>query len=85
MSAIVIDGFSVAASVRARVAESVKTLRSRGVEPCLSVILVGEDPASVSYVTGKAKALAEVGMRDRSIHLPESTSEAELLELVCEP
>ncbi len=82
MSAIVIDGFSVAASVRARVAQSVAALRSRGVEPCLSVILVGEDPASVSYVTGKAKALAEVGMKDRSIHLPASTSEAELLELV---
>ncbi len=82
MSAIVIDGFSVAASVRARVAESVGALRSRGVEPCLSVILVGEDPASVSYVTGKAKALAEVGMKDRSIHLPASTSEAELLSLV---
>ena len=82
MSAIVIDGFSVAAAVRAKVAESVAALRSRGVEPCLSVILVGEDPASVSYVTGKAKALAEVGMKDRSIHLPASTSERELLELV---
>ena len=51
-------------------------------EPCLAVILVGENPASVSYVTGKRKALAEVGMADRSIQLPETTSEAELLELI---
>lgn len=82
MGAIVIDGFSVAAAVRARVAESVGSLRSRGIEPCLSVVLVGDDPASVSYVTGKAKALAEVGMKDRSIHLPASTGEKELLDLV---
>jgi methylenetetrahydrofolate dehydrogenase (NADP+)/methenyltetrahydrofolate cyclohydrolase len=82
MSAVVIDGFAVAASVRARVAESVTTLKSRGITPCLAVVLVGEDPASVSYVTGKEKALAEVGMADRSIRLPATTSEAELLALV---
>ena len=82
MSAYVIDGFSVAASVRARVAESVTELKKSGIVPCLSVILVGEDPASVSYVTGKAKALAEIGMADRSIHLPKSTTEEELLALI---
>ncbi|HOT62105.1 MAG TPA: tetrahydrofolate dehydrogenase/cyclohydrolase catalytic domain-containing protein [Treponemataceae bacterium] len=79
---MVIDGFSVAASVRARVAESVALLRRRGVAPTLAVILVGEDPASVSYVTGKEKALAEVGMEDRSYRLPASTTEDELLSLV---
>ncbi len=82
MGAMVIDGFSVAASVRARVAESVALLRRRGVAPTLAVILVGEDPASVSYVTGKEKALAEVGMEDRSYRLPASTTEDELLSLV---
>lgn len=82
MGAMVIDGFSVAASVRARVAESVALLRRRGVAPTLAVILVGEDPASVSYVTGKEKALAEVGMEDRSYRLPASTTEGELLSLV---
>lgn len=82
MSAVVIDGFAVAASVRARVAESVTTLKSRGITPCLAVVLVGEDPASVSYVTGKEKALAEVGMTDRSIRLPATTAEPELLALV---
>jgi len=82
MSAVIIDGFSVAAGVRARVANEVTSMKSGGITPCLSVILVGDDPASVSYVTGKAKALAEVGMKDMSYRLPESTTEAELLDLI---
>ena len=82
MSAIIIDGKQIAADVRAEVAAKVSELKKKGVEPCLAVILVGENPASVSYVTGKRKALAEVGMADRSIQLPESTSESELLELI---
>jgi methylenetetrahydrofolate dehydrogenase (NADP+)/methenyltetrahydrofolate cyclohydrolase len=82
MSAVVIDGFAVAASVRSRVAESVSSLKAGGVTPCLAVILVGEDPASVSYVTGKEKALAEVGMADRSFRLPSTTTEAEILALI---
>lgn len=82
MSAVVIDGFSVAASVRARVAESVSSLKAAGVLPCLAVVLVGEDPASVSYVTGKEKALVEVGIADRSYRLPATTAETDLLELI---
>ncbi len=84
MSAVIIDGKQVAADVRADVAKKVAELKTKGIEPCLAVILVGENPASVSYVTGKQKALAEVGMKDRSVHLPESTSEAELLRLIDE-
>jgi len=82
MSAHVIDGFSVAASVRARVADSVRSLKAQGINPCLAVVLVGEDPASVSYVTGKEKALAEVGMIDKSYKMPVSTTEQELLTLI---
>ena len=82
MSAVIIDGKQIAADVRAEVAAKVSELKEKGIEPCLAVILVGENPASVSYVTGKRKALAEVGMADRSIQLPETTSEAELLELI---
>jgi methylenetetrahydrofolate dehydrogenase (NADP+)/methenyltetrahydrofolate cyclohydrolase len=48
----------------------------------LAVVLVGEDPASLSYVTGKEKALAEAGMAGRDIRLPAATTEAEPLELV---
>ncbi len=84
MSAVIIDGKQVAADVRADVAKKVSELKEKGISPCLAVILVGENPASVSYVTGKQKALAEVGMVDRSVHLPESTSEAELLKLIDE-
>ena len=82
MSAVIIDGKQVAADVRAEVAQKVSELKQKGIAPCLAVILVGENPASVSYVTGKQKALAEVGMVDRSVHLPESTSEEELLKLI---
>ena len=84
MSAVIIDGKQVAADVRAEVAAKVAELKTKGIAPCLAVILVGENPASVSYVTGKQKALAEVGMVDRSVHLPESTSEEELLKLIDE-
>ena len=84
MSAVIIDGKQIAADVRADVAKKVSELKEKGVVPCLAVILVGENPASVSYVTGKRKALAEVGMADRSILLPETTSEEELLKLISE-
>ena len=82
MSAIIIDGKQVAADIRAEVAQKVAALKKNGKNACLAVILVGENPASVSYVTGKQKALAEVGMVDRSVHLPEATSEEELLKLI---
>lgn len=52
--------------------------------PHLVVILVGEDPGSVSYVTGKAKASAEVGIRNTTIRKPETISEAELLGIIAE-
>lgn len=82
MSAVIIDGKAVAQSVRDNVAKNVVTLKEKGVSPCLAVILVGKNPASVSYVTGKRKALAEVGMEDKSIELDENTSEEELLSLI---
>lgn len=82
MSAIIIDGKQVAADIRAEVAQKVAALKKNGKNACLAVILVGENPASVSYVTGKQKALAEVGMQDRSVHLPENTSEEDLLKLI---
>lgn len=82
MSAIIIDGKQVATDIRAEVAQKVAALKKNGKNACLAVILVGENPASVSYVTGKQKALAEVGMQDRSVHLPENTTEEDLLKLI---
>ncbi|MBP5359766.1 MAG: bifunctional methylenetetrahydrofolate dehydrogenase/methenyltetrahydrofolate cyclohydrolase FolD [Treponema sp.] len=84
MSATIIDGKAVAAEVKADVARKVSELKEKGVVPCLAVILVGNNPASVSYVTGKRKALAEAGMADKSMELPESTTEEELLKLIAE-
>lgn len=82
MSAVIIDGKAIAQNVRKEVAEQVKELNAKGISPCLAVILVGNNPASVSYVTGKQKALAEAGVTDKSVHLPEDTSEEELVELI---
>lgn len=82
MAAQIIDGKQIALDVRAGVAEKVAALKEKGITPCLAVILVGENPASVSYVTGKRKALAEAGMMDRSEVLPETTTEEELLALI---
>ena len=82
MGATIIDGKAIAAEIRAEVAVKVKKIKENGITPCLAVILVGENPASVSYVTGKQKALSEVGMKDRSIRLPENTDESELLEII---
>ena len=84
METKIIDGKQIASDVRADVAKKVAELKEKGIFPCLAVILVGENPASVSYVTGKRKALAEVGMVDKSITLPESTGEDELLKLIDE-
>ncbi|MDR0448389.1 MAG: bifunctional 5,10-methylene-tetrahydrofolate dehydrogenase/5,10-methylene-tetrahydrofolate cyclohydrolase [Treponema sp.] len=82
MAAIVIDGKAIAAKlledVRLRVAELKKT----GVLPCLAVILVGEDPGSVSYVKAKQKALTEAGMDGWDLTLHETAPEAELHTLI---
>lgn len=82
MSAIVIDGKEIARRVREDAAKRTSALRSEGIDPCLAVVLVGEDPASVSYVTGKEKALAEAAMVGRDIRLPASTTESDLVALV---
>ena len=83
--AVVIDGAEIARRVKERVASGVAELeKEKGVKACLSVILVGDDPASISYVTGKEKALAEAGMADRSVRLPADVSQEELLALIAE-
>jgi methylenetetrahydrofolate dehydrogenase (NADP+)/methenyltetrahydrofolate cyclohydrolase len=79
----VIDGKAIAADIRAEVAERVRRLKEqRGVMPAQAFVLVGDNPASISYVRGKGQACEEAGILSQTIHLPESTSEAELLELI---
>jgi len=78
-----IDGKLLAANLRAEIAEGVAKLKAeKGVTPGLAVILVGDNPASVSYVTAKEKACAEVGMYSREIRLPDTTTEDELVRHV---
>ncbi len=81
----IIDGKVLAANLRAEIAQGVATLKAeRGLTPGLAVILVGENPASVSYVTAKEKACREAGMLSKEIRLPETTTEAELVQCVQE-
>ena len=83
MTAQIIDGKAIAADIRAEVAERVRRLKEeRGVMPAQAFVLVGDNPASISYVRGKGNACEEAGILSQTIHLPESTSEAELLELI---
>jgi methylenetetrahydrofolate dehydrogenase (NADP+)/methenyltetrahydrofolate cyclohydrolase len=77
-----IDGTALAARIRGEVATEVATLRARGVVPGLTVVLVGDDPASAVYVGAKEKASREAGMAGETIRLPAETSQDELLALV---
>lgn len=80
-----IDGKLLAANLRAEIAAGVAALKNgTGVVPGLAVILAGDDPASVSYVTAKEKACAEAGMYSREIRLPAETTREELLGIVAE-
>jgi methylenetetrahydrofolate dehydrogenase (NADP+) / methenyltetrahydrofolate cyclohydrolase len=83
MTARIIDGKAIAADLRAAVKDEASRLAAtRGIVPGLAVVLLGDDAASKSYVASKSRAVAEVGMRPFDHHLPVSTSEADLLELV---
>lgn len=83
MSAVVIDGKQVAAAVRGELKDRIERLKVRhGVIPGLAVILVGEEPASQSYVRAKEKACAELGMLSDDNRLPADTSQVELLSLI---
>lgn len=81
----IISGKELSARLKAEMAAQVAVFPEKyGCVPHLAVILVGDNPASVSYVTGKAKAAAEVGIRNTTIRRPETISEAELLGLIAE-
>ena len=83
MTARIIDGQAIAADLRGKVADAVHRLtRDRQIVPGLAVVLVGNNPASQSYVGSKVKLTAGSGMRSFDHRLPETTSEAELLALV---
>lgn len=76
--ALLLDGRAVAQRVRESLKPRVAALRERGVVPCLAVMLVGDDPASHTYVRTKARACESVGIRSVVQHYPASVSQAEL-------
>jgi len=80
--AILIDGVAIAKAVRADVARETAELKTRGITPGLTVVIVGEDPASQSYVKSKEKASIEAGMKGETIRLPATTPQAELEALI---
>ena len=80
MKAQIIDGKRLAADMRAEIARGVAEIKAeRGITPGLAVILVGDNPASVSYVTAKERACREAGMLSHEIRLPASVPEDDLI------
>jgi len=82
MPAKIIDGKQIALDIRAELKAEVEKLKAKGIIPGLGVILVGHDPASLSYVSAKEKACSEIGIYSDDNRLPVETSEKDLLALV---
>jgi methylenetetrahydrofolate dehydrogenase (NADP+)/methenyltetrahydrofolate cyclohydrolase len=83
MAARIIDGIKIAAQIRGEISSGIEALkRETGVTPGLAVVLVGENPASLSYVRNKNKAAHEIGIYSEQHNLPEDTPEKDLLALV---
>ena len=82
MTAELIDGKAIAAAMRAELKTQIDALAERGVVPGLAVILVGDDPASASYVRAKEKACGELGMASFNHTLAPETTQAELLDVI---
>ena len=80
MPAEIVDGAAIARRLRERVAREAAALSARGVKPGLTVILVGDDPASAVYVRAKKKASLEAGIDGVTIELPAQTLESQLLD-----
>jgi len=78
----IIDGKAVAAEVRAKVALTVESLKQKGITPGLAVVIVGDDPASRTYVNNKKKACAQVGVYSEEYALPANTQQEDLMTLV---
>lgn len=82
MAATVIWGNELASKFREEMKHELEGLKQEGIEPGLTVVIVGEDPASKSYVKAKSKACDQIGIRSNVIELPADTTEQELVTLV---
>ncbi|MDE3096443.1 MAG: bifunctional methylenetetrahydrofolate dehydrogenase/methenyltetrahydrofolate cyclohydrolase FolD [Chloroflexota bacterium] len=82
MTAVIIDGNAIAQQVREELRAEIERLHASDIEPGLAVVLVGEDPASVSYVRGKTRDAAGIGIRSETVRLPAEITQDELLCIV---
>mgnify|MGYP004678245061 CR=1 FL=1 len=84
MAAKIIDGKAISEKLRAQIRDEASELIARGTTPGLAVVIVGNDPASRTYVNNKKKACAQAGFRSEEYALPEETTQEELTALVRE-
>jgi methylenetetrahydrofolate dehydrogenase (NADP+)/methenyltetrahydrofolate cyclohydrolase len=84
LSAIILDGRATAKTIKLELTERVKKLRQSGITPGLGTLLVGDDPGSHSYVSGKHRDCAEIGVSSIRIDLPGSASKADIFKAVRE-
>src|SRR6266540_4476167 len=82
LTAQLIDGLAVAAAIRDELKERVGRLREKGADPGLAFVIVGDNPASISYVRSKAQGCEQVGLRSETMNLPVETTQPELLALI---
>lgn len=83
MTARILSGTQVAEEIRAELTANVKKLKEKtGITPGLAVVLVGEDPASISYVTAKSKGAEEVGMLEQTFRMPATSKDQDVLNMV---
>lgn len=82
--AVIMDGKALSMKLKNAMKEEVEKLVSQGVNPCLAVIIVGDNPASKVYVNNKKKSCAELGIKSLEYALPEETTEEELLKIIDE-
>jgi methylenetetrahydrofolate dehydrogenase (NADP+)/methenyltetrahydrofolate cyclohydrolase len=82
VTAVVLDGVATAASIKAELAERVVELKKQGIHPGLGTLLVGDDPASRSYVAGKHRDCAEVGIESIRVDLPATASEQDVRDAI---
>ena len=82
MTAKILDGKAIAQQMRAELKTAAAQLKAAGVTPGLAVLLVGDNPASRSYVTAKEKACAEAGMHSEEVRLPATATQEQILAVV---
>src|SRR6185312_5711389 len=82
MTAKIIDGLAIARSVRVGIAERARVLKARGILPALTMIMVGDNPASAVYVRNKVRACVDAGIKSDVVRLPAHIGEDALLDII---